>query len=310
MPNDNLYPASHIQSRTMKQDPHPNFASSWPGPIRKVLRDAKYHVLLPFLRRAGLLLFEYDLSNVGERLRRLEGRVDELRTVLRLITEDPECMWLYRNRDERMDATVEIFDDGRRAFHLARYRFASEFASGKVVADIACGTGYGTEIISNDGKALRVIGVDVDEQAIAYASARHRPQNVEFLCTPGDKTTISDQAIDLVVSFETLEHVPDDDALLREFHRVLKPGGMLLCSVPNNWPIERTPHHVRVYDRRALESALSRYFDIRKLYNQNSGTDSDFNHDQPMGIQETTAQNQAVAECYIAICRKRGEGLI
>jgi 2-polyprenyl-3-methyl-5-hydroxy-6-metoxy-1,4-benzoquinol methylase len=308
MPNDNLNLAPHIQSRTVKQDPHPNFASSWPGPIRKVLRDAKYHVLLPFLRRAGLLLFEYDLSNVGERLRRLESRVDELRTVLRLITEDPQYMWLYKNRDERMDATVEIFDEGRRAFHLARYQFASGLASGKVVADIACGTGYGTEIISRDGKALKAIGVDIDEQAIAYASARHRRHNVEFLCTPGDETNIPDQTIDLVVSFETLEHVPNDDALLKEFHRMLKPGGMLLCSVPNNWPIERTPHHVRVYDRRSFESAILEYFEIRKLYNHNSGTDSDFNRGQPMGIQETSPLNQASAECYIAICMKRGEG--
>jgi 2-polyprenyl-3-methyl-5-hydroxy-6-metoxy-1,4-benzoquinol methylase len=283
---------------------HPNFFSSWPKPVRRGLRYAKYHLLIPAIKRASLLLFGYDIGALGERINQLDDRVRDLYRIMDLFSENPEYMWLYRNRSERMDATIDIFDKGRRDFHLARYQFACTYVEGKKVADIACGTGYGSQILITEGKAVKVIGVDIDKQAIAYAAAKHMPEGAKFICASGDKTDIADQAIDVVVSFETLEHVPSDEALLREFHRILKPGGILICSVPNNWPLNQTPHHVRVYDRHSFESILSRYFVNLQLYNQNSGTISDYNHGQPQGTCKTDSQNQSTAECYIAVCNK------
>jgi SAM-dependent methyltransferase len=292
-----------IKSRAA-QNPHPNVFSSWPKPMRKVLRYLKYNTFIPAFRRAGMLLFEYDVSTLGERVNLLEDKVQEAYRILDLFSDNPQYMWLYKNRSERMDATVDIFDKGRRAFHLARYQFACPYVVGKTVADIACGTGYGAELLITEGKAAKVIGVDIDKQAIAYATANHMPEGAEFIKSSGDKTDIADHTIDVVVSFETLEHVPCDEALLREFHRILKPGGILICSVPNNWPLDQTPHHVRVYDRHSFESMLSRCFVSLQLYNQNSGSISDFNHGQPRGICKTDPQNESTAECYIALCMK------
>lgn len=202
-----------------------------------------------------------------------------------------------------MDANVELFPLSRRLFHKERYYFAANYVSGKIVADIACGTGYGTEVLKIHGKAERVIGVDIDTQAIEYAILKYKSPEVNFICASGIETGLDEASIDIVVSFETIEHVPDDKELLKEFIRILKPGGILICSTPNNWPL--TAFHVRNYDRKSFEEILSIGFKDITLYNQNSGSNLPRNHGQKAGITSTTNENQDLAECYIAVCKKR-----
>jgi SAM-dependent methyltransferase len=112
-------------------------------------------------------------------------------------------------------------------------------------------------------------------------------------------------SFDVVTSFETIEHVPDDVALVEEFHRVLKPDGWLIISTPNQWPLADTPYHVREYDRASFIRVLDEKFACEEFYNQNSGSDTPLNRGQPAGIVSTTSENQHLAECYIAICRRR-----
>lgn len=234
-----------------------------------------------------------------------EGLLDGFHSLAKLLSDDPLCLWLYENMNERMDATVELFDKRRRAFHLDRYEFAANFVEGGTVADIACGTGYGAEILKKEGRAAKVFGVDIDAKAVEYARRLHSSTDVEYFCASGDSTPLASGSVDAVVSFETLEHVPSDLALLEEFHRVLSSHGLLICSVPNNWPLHGTPFHVRVYDRQRLESTLSNCFHTIALYNQNSGCDSEFNRGQPRGIRSTEDDNEENAECFIAVCVKR-----
>jgi 2-polyprenyl-3-methyl-5-hydroxy-6-metoxy-1,4-benzoquinol methylase len=226
----------------------------------------------------------------------------------RQLKRDRELSWLYANRCERMDAARtegQLFPAERAEFHLARYRFATGYVRGQAVADIACGTGYGSEILRAQGGASQVLGVDIDSGAVAYARAHHQPDGVRFFQASGDKTGLDADSVDAVVSFETIEHVPSDVDLLREFHRILRPGGMLICSTPNQWPLKASPFHVREYDRASFEAVLSRGFGIRELYNQNSGSPWPYNHGQLAGIWSTTADNEGLAECYIAVCGKR-----
>jgi 2-polyprenyl-3-methyl-5-hydroxy-6-metoxy-1,4-benzoquinol methylase len=235
---------------------------------------------------------------------------EKLSLVLDMLGNRDQCndiAWLMENREERMDATLPLFDEGRRLFHLARYDFAASYIAGGKVADIACGTGYGSRALSEQGQAFYVIGVDVSEEAIRYAQRRHSPPRVEFRAASGDDTGLQENDFDVVVSFETIEHVADERAFLREFKRLLKPGGLLICSVPNQWPLAKTPHHVKEYDFTSFCSLLSEFFDVEKVFNQNSGCDFEFNRGQPAGIIETTDENRSLAECFIAVCRKRSE---
>lgn len=245
------------------------------------------------------------LKNQKQQIDRLKRRVDMLESVLTLAWDDAGIRWLFKNRSERMDATVDFFDVERADFHLARYRFAAEYVAGKSVADIACGTGYGTEYLATAGRAREVIGIDICPEAIDYAIQKHSAQAVRYLGRPGDSTMLPDASIDVVVSFETIEHVENETGLLDEFARILRPAGLLICSTPNQWPLEIAPHHVREYDQQTFLNALSRQFCDIKLFNQNSGSDFKFNRGQPQGIVPTTAENFAYAECYLAVCNKK-----
>ena len=121
-----------------------------------------------------------------------------------------------------------LFPDDRRNFHLARYRFALKYAHNKVVADIASGTGYGAALLG--GAAKHVSGYDIDRDAVAYAKETYTADNVEFLVASGESTSHPSESIDLITSFETIEHVDSDHQLLSEFQRMLREGGRLVIK--------------------------------------------------------------------------------
>jgi 2-polyprenyl-3-methyl-5-hydroxy-6-metoxy-1,4-benzoquinol methylase len=241
----------------------------------------------------------------ADEIQSLENRLAATEKLLEFVSANEANRWLYQNRLERMDATLDIFDAKRREFHLDRYRFAAERVRGKQVLDCACGTGYGVRMLRQIGEAARVIGVDIEDKAIQYACQNHQVDATTFVCSSGDRLPLADNSVDIVASFETIEHVPDDVVLVEEFYRVLRADGILIISTPNQWPLAGTPHHVREYDRGSFLKVLEPRFDCVELYNQNSGADSPLNHGQLRGIVVTTAANEPHAECYIAICRPR-----
>jgi SAM-dependent methyltransferase len=150
--------------------------------------------------------------------------------------------------------------------HLARYRWAGGFAPGRRVLDAACGTGYGSRLLFEAG-AQNVVSVDVSAEASA----------ARFLRADVTRLPFDDGAFDLYVSFETLEHVEDDHALIREARRVLAPGGRFLCSTPNRDLLSpgltlrdrpRNPYHVREYSIRELQELLAALFPKVRLCGQ------------------------------------------
>jgi 2-polyprenyl-3-methyl-5-hydroxy-6-metoxy-1,4-benzoquinol methylase len=245
------------------------------------------------------------IQNQRQQLQDLRERVGRLEQLFQFMQYRPEIQWLMENRSERMDPTVPVFDHGRADFHLDRYAFAARHCRDQRVVDIACGTGYGSEHLRKLGFAASVIGIDVCPEAIQYANLRHGGEGITFLCAPGEATGMQDSCCDLVVSFETIEHVPDDQALLAEFARILAPGGRLICSTPNQWPLAIAPHHVREYDRQQFLDSLQVHFRVMELWNQNSGTGFEFNRQQPRGIIPTTDENQHLAECFLAVCERK-----
>ena len=88
--------------------------------------------------------------------------------------------------------------------HVHRYLWAEQFARGKRVLDIACGEGYGSEILARS--AEHVIAVDLSEDTVAHACRKYRRKNLEFLVGSCEQIPVPDAGIDLVVSFETIEH--------------------------------------------------------------------------------------------------------
>lgn len=163
--------------------------------------------------------------------------------------------------------------------HLARYHLAREYVKpGQVVVDAACGLGYGAAVLATGTGAARVLGVDLGEAAIAYArdvyGAFHA--NLEFAVQDATQLhQLADASVDIAVSFETLEHLPNPERLLREFARVLKPGGLFIGSVPNLWINAQghnpVPYHLHIYDYIQFQSQIARWLELRTLYRQNAG---------------------------------------
>jgi 2-polyprenyl-3-methyl-5-hydroxy-6-metoxy-1,4-benzoquinol methylase len=244
------------------------------------------------------------IRNQRKQLDHLRQRVTQMESVLDLCLGSDEGLWLWRNRSERMDPTVPVFDPLRAQFHIARYQFAAGYSRERNVADVACGTGYGCQILAAKGKARRVCGFDICPESVEYARKKYRSSRIEFRAASAEKLGVADGSYDLVTSFETIEHVRDDSLVIDELARVLVSNGKLICSTPNNWPLDIAPHHTRVYDRDSFAKLLETRFRILAIYSQNSGSDWKYNHGQPAGIHPTTDENHATAECFVALCEK------
>ncbi len=156
--------------------------------------------------------------------------------------------------------------------HWHRYAFAQRIAQDKCVLDAACGEGYGSALLATMAK--RVTAVDIDASTIAHASLRYGShQNLEFMqCDVTALDTLPASSFDLIVSFETLEHVAEQARLLDGFARLLSDDGVLLISTPDkhnyNAGCEPNPFHVRELQRDEFEALLAARFPAHRLYAQ------------------------------------------
>lgn len=115
--------------------------------------------------------------------------------------------------------------------HLHRYAVACAMAEGKRVLDIACGEGYGANLLAQT--AAQVVGVDRDAETVRHAAAKYRGRNVRFCEGSCTEIPCADGTIDLVASFETIEHIAEHDRFLEELKRVLVPDGLVVISSPD-----------------------------------------------------------------------------
>lgn len=130
--------------------------------------------------------------------------------------------------------------------HMLRYAMVAPFVQGKRVLDISCGTGYGTQFLALQG-AREVVGVDVDQTSIDFASKYYQHPNISYLQSDAHYVrSLEDASFDLIVSFETIEHLPHPRQFLLEVRRLLKPSGQLFLSCPNDHRVSPwiSPYHL------------------------------------------------------------------
>ncbi|HZO13273.1 MAG TPA: class I SAM-dependent methyltransferase [Polyangiaceae bacterium] len=150
---------------------------------------------------------------------------------------------------------------------LLRYCLAMDHAVGKSVLDTCCGLGWGSYLVG--AVARSVVGIDLDEGAVAFCRETWREDNLEFL--PGSVLELPFPAneFDVVLCMEALEHftVEDGRRYLTELHRVCRPGGILLGS--SAFPENKTDadalcalneHHLHIYTRDEMHTLLSAIF--------------------------------------------------
>lgn len=119
--------------------------------------------------------------------------------------------------------------------HIARYHFAIPYAKGRVL-DFACGSGFGSNIIAKAAKKEieEVIAIDIDEEAIKYASGAYYHPLISFQQGNVVDRTLPEKLgqFDLIMSFETIEHVHEEEQFMKNVYHLLKPGGKLVISTP------------------------------------------------------------------------------
>jgi SAM-dependent methyltransferase/septal ring factor EnvC (AmiA/AmiB activator) len=218
---------------------------------------------------------------------------------------------------ERMLHNDMLREPGRRAeAHCARYEFAAQFVRpNDRVLDIACGMGYGARTIALGSDAATVLGLDNSPFAVAYATANYGDSRVSFATADAQNLAeVPDASIDLVVSMETLEHLPEPERFLAELWRVLTPGGRVIVSVPHDWTDETgkdpNPHHLHVYAWPKLCSQLEQKFLVEQRWSQVAGGGMKL-ADLPRSLRQVpldgpvNGTESVEAEWWLAVAMKR-----
>jgi len=151
--------------------------------------------------------------------------------------------------------------------HIYRYRFALPFVKNKRVLDIACGEGYGTSSLQLAG-AKNTIGIDISFMACKFAYQKYRETNI---VGSGEEIPLSDNSVDLLISFETIEHLNRPLQFLKETKRVLSEKGILIISSPNKDVYDlncNNEYHLNEFTKNEFIKSLRRYYISLKLFGQ------------------------------------------
>lgn len=189
--------------------------------------------------------------------------------------------------------------------HRLRYEFARQFARGKRVLDAACGTGYGSAMLAQ--VASSVCGLDISHDAIAYAKEKYAVDGVQFLEGSVTSLPFENGAFDVVVSFETLEHIDShsQELFLKEINRVMASDGVLIMSTPNREVYDyRGDNDFHVCEKSCTEfrEMLSDCYKNVRLFSQQWETGISITSFGECDADLQSALHPETAEYLIAIC--------
>jgi SAM-dependent methyltransferase len=160
--------------------------------------------------------------------------------------------------------------------HYARYVFASQFVPGKRVMDIACGLGYGAKLLRDAG-ASHVVAIDNSEEAITYAETHYGDEQIDYYCADAHSAAnVVTGVFDVVVSFETIEHLERPSEFLGQCQRLAHRDTIFVLSVPNeaHLPSGCNPWHLHAFDYESFATLLRKHFESFTLIPQYFSTAS------------------------------------
>jgi len=151
--------------------------------------------------------------------------------------------------------------------HLAVYEWVAERCAGLDVVDMACGEGYGVDVLAR--RARRVIGVDANPEAHQHARLRYSRPGVRFVRELVESYA---EPCDALVFLQTIEHLPEPAAVLRHFKQLLRPDGTAYVSTPNLLTLapqgadkSDNPWHLREYRAQEFRALCEGVFERVEL---------------------------------------------
>lgn len=159
--------------------------------------------------------------------------------------------------------------------YVMRAQLAAQYArSAHRILDIASGSGYCTYHIACANPQAEVVGVDVSQAAVEYANRRYKAENLRFETGDGFNLKYATGYFDLVVCYETLEHITNGDDFIKELSRVCNQNGHLLISTPNLEFDFPNKEHIKVYEKVEFFSLLRKYFkEVKENYQYQTNSD-------------------------------------
>ena len=190
--------------------------------------------------------------------------------------------------------------------HTIRYQSIINLIKDKIVLDAATGDGYGANIMSSF--ALEVYGVDISSETIEHAKKHYKNKNLEYVEASIAKLPFPDAFFDVVVSFETIEHVDEElqKVFLKEIKRVLKNDGLLIISTPDKKYYSdlydyHNEYHVKEFYEKEWNEFISRYFKYTKTFYQRHEVVNLITHEQTASIQNIS-KNLEYGKYLISLC--------
>lgn len=189
------------------------------------------------------------MENIDKRLTIIEFEFNHLMEILKDGTQE---RWL----------PGYSADDTSKA-HLNRYIWAAKYIRNRRVLDLACGSGFGSYHLAKNGRARKVIAGDNNKQTIKFCKARHsRLPNLEFEYMDAEHFSLQEK-IDIIVSFETIEHLKRPKLFLQACSRCLSKDGIVFISTPvSRYPVDIKPNNP--YHR--VEWNLLEFLKLMKLF--------------------------------------------
>lgn len=169
---------------------------------------------------------------------------------------------------ERLETHIQTRDT---VDHLHRYAIALNYVEGKTVLDIASGEGYGSNLLCKSAKF--VYGVDIDEMTVREAQQKYQAENLEYRVGSTDAIPLESGTVDVVISFETIEHHDKHEEMLLEIKRILKPDGVLIISTPDKYFYSdkrnfKNKFHIKELYKNEFVELISSYFKENQVLNQ------------------------------------------
>lgn len=157
---------------------------------------------------------------------------------------------------------ADFFDKSHAAFfgdHAARYDLAGLFVRGMRVIDAACGSGYGSARLKYAG-ALECTGIDVNGETIDRNRRLYGPLGIKFVQADCENHDLEPYSPDVVVSFETIEHLKAPWRFLDRVRSSLKQSGLFVVSCPNDEKLGSNPFHMHAWDALGFKRMLANHF--------------------------------------------------
>lgn len=187
------------------------------------------------------------------------------------------------------------------------YEFAKPYITNKNTADIGCADGYGTQYLADF--TISTVGVDYSEVTIADARKKHAAKtNLTFKSGKVPPIPLETESVDVVTAFQFIEHIELRKAFMEDVKRVLKPGGVFICTTPNvKMSIARNPFHVHEYTFDEMQKEASSVFSkielqglqgneaVNKYYDDNSKWAKRILMLDPLGLHKLVPSNWLVA---------------